>query len=134
MGKVKRVLASKKLAPFNGLNYCGIELCETVHIHLPGIRVEFPMEQFEAVAVAMTKALEKWRELGKPKTAEFVLLADAHLPGEPVYNTRFEVEEQTVPSIHIHYRGLSIRGSISDFIEFADIVCEARKNLTANQS
>jgi hypothetical protein len=62
------------------------------------------------------------------------LLADAHLPGSPIYNNRFEVEEQTVPSVHIHYRGLSIRISISDFIEFADVVWEARKNLTNSKS
>lgn len=129
MGKVKRILSAKYLIPYEGLNYCGIELCETVHIHLPGFRVEFNAEQFEAIAAAMTRAHEKWKKLGKPDSAEFELLADAHLPGNPIYNNRFEVEEQTSPDVHIHYRGLSIRISIPDFIQFAEAIEEARKNV-----
>lgn len=129
MGKVKRVLASKKLKP-SSPNYCGIELCETVHIHLPdGLRLEYTTEQFKVFAETAHRALEKWVSLGKPITADFILLADAYLPSVPVYQTRFEVEEQTVPTIHIHLRGLSIRRSIPDFIEFADLIQEAKENL-----
>jgi len=129
MGKVKRVLASKKLEPYQGPNYLGIELCETVHVHLPGYRIEFTADQFEAVATTFVRAINEWMEMGAPRSREFELLADAHLPGEPVYNSRFEVEEQTVPSIHIHYRGLSLRMSINDFLEFAKVIGEAKKNL-----
>ena len=130
MGKVKRILASRTLKPHKE-TYCGIELCETVHIHLPGgLRLEFTSEQFEVFAETVSKARQKWIALSKPTTAEFILLAGEHLPGDPVYPTRFEVEEQTVPSIHIHLRGLSIRPSIPRFIEFAEVMEEARKNLT----
>lgn len=130
MGKVKKILVSRKLEP-SSQNYCGIELCETVHIHLPdGIRLEFDVEQFKVFAETNYNALQKWIELGKPATAEFILLADGYLPGTPIYQGRFEIEEQTIPTVHIHIRGLSIRRSIPKFKEFADDVAEAKRNLT----
>jgi hypothetical protein len=129
------MLFSKKARPLVS-NYCGIELCETVHFHMPGFRFELDLGQFESFARAMARAYENWLKMGKPGVdpERFILLGDCHMPGEPVYNTRFDIEEQTIPSVHIHLRGLSIRKSIQDFIEFANAVWEARKNLTTNQS
>ena len=129
MGQVKRLLASRTLKP-SSPNYCGIELCETVHIHLPdGIRLEFDAMQFQVLAETFQKAHQKWMALGKPASAEFILLADAYLPGVPVYQGRFDIEEQTVPTIHIHERGLSRRKSIPDFLAYAHAIEEAKRNL-----
>lgn len=134
MGKVKRVLASKKLKALQE-NFCGIELCETVHLHMPDFRFELTTEQFKVFAETVHKALEKWISLGKPDTFPqssdgFIFLAGEHLPGEPVYTDRFEVEEQTIPVVHVHLRGLSIRPSIPEFMEFAEVIWEAKQNLT----
>jgi len=132
MGKVKRILASQKLIPEKPI-FCGIELCETVHIHLGSeVRLELDIEQFKVFAETLYKALQKWRSIGKPtaKPNIFKVLAGAYFPSEPVYNNRFEIEEQTVPSIHIHRRGISYRFSTSDFLIYANIVMEAKKNLT----
>lgn len=128
MGKVKKVLASKRLEPL-GESYCGIELCETVHFHMPGFRFELTAEQFEVFAETVNEALAKWVELGKPATADFKVLAGEHLPGKPLYATRLEVEEQTVPAIHVHLRGLSLRPSIPEFVEYAEVIGEAKRNL-----
>lgn len=131
MGKVKRILASKKLKPEKPI-FCGIELCETVHIHLGSeIRLEFDIEQFKVFAETLYQALQKWRSIGKPATEPdiFYVLAGAYFPSDPVYNNRFEIEEQTVPSIHIHRRGLSIRLNLQDFKDYAKVVEEAHKNL-----
>jgi len=130
LGKVKRILASKKLGS-SSPNKCGIELCETVHFHLPdGIRLEFTVGQFEVIAETFYNALQKWIELGKPTTAEFIPLANGNLPGVPVYPSRFVIEEQTIPTVHTHLRGLSIRRTIPDFKEFVDVFTEAKQNLT----
>lgn len=131
MGNVKRVLASKKLKPSKPI-FCGIELCETIHIHFgEELRLELDIEQFPVFAETVYQALQKWRSMGKPNTAPdiFFPLAGAHFPSEPVYNDRFEIEEQTVPSIHIHRRGLSIRLNLADFKEYAKVIGEADENL-----
>ena len=129
MGQVKRILAAKQVNPLPD-NYCGIELCETVHIHLPGYRLEFNTANFEVLADVIHRAWQNWIAHGKPSTAEFIALAGHHFPSDPVYPNRFEVEEQTIPAIHIHLRGLSIRSSIPAFIEFAEVIEEAKRNLT----
>jgi len=97
---------------------------------MPGFRFELDAQQFQAFAELMRKALAKWMALGQPLTAEFEVLAGGYLPGLPVYADRFDVEEQVVPTIHIHLRGLSIRPSIHDFVMFANVIEEAKHNLT----
>jgi len=97
---------------------------------MPGFRFELDAQQFQAFAELMQKAHAKWMALGQPLTAEFKLLAGGYLPRAPVYADRFDVEEQTVPTVHVHLRGLSIRRSIADFIAFAKVIEEAKNNLT----
>lgn len=131
MGNVKKVLATKNLKPVEPI-FCGIELCETVHIHLGSdFRFDLDLEQFQVCAETLHEALQKWISLGKPPLSQdgFTVLAGKHLPSEPVYNTRFEVEEQVVPSVHIHRRGLSLRFSIPEFLEYVDVLVEAKRNL-----
>ena len=132
LGKVKKVLAYKKIEPV-GTNYVGIELCETVHVHMPGFRFELTVDQFEKYASIWARALENWKAMGKPKEDPegFVLLGDGYLPDNPVYNNRFEIEEQTIPSVHIHIRGLSIRLPTATFIEYAKLISDASENLSA---
>lgn len=132
MGQVKKLLASKKIKHLEGKdNFCGIELCETVHFHMAGFRFELTAQQFEVFAQTVAKALQTWISLSKPETAEFKVLAGEYLPGEPVYPDRFDVEEQTIPQVHIHLRGLSYRLNIPDFIEYANTIEEAKNNLTS---
>ena len=131
LGKVKKVLASKVLEPLEA-NYVGVELCETVHLHVPGFRWELTLPRMEKLSEILCRAVQNHKKMGSPKPDgdSFILLADGYLPGEPVYNTRFEIEEQVVPSIHIHIRGLSIRKQIPEFVDFAKVICDASKNLT----
>ena len=129
MGKVKRMLSSKKIKHLQEKeNFCGIELCETVHFHMAGFRFELTAQQFEGFAETVAKALQIWVSLGKPATADFKVLAGEYLPDEPVYPDRFDIEEQTIPQIHIHLRGLSFRLNTPEFMEFADAIEEAKQN------
>lgn len=131
LGAVKKVLVSKKLEPLDA-NYVGVELCETVHVHMPGFRFELTLEQFIQFARIFTRSLENHKAMGEPKEDPdgFILLGDGYLPGDPVYNTRFEVEEQTIPMVHLHIRGLNLRWSIQEFMEFVELFGVASKNLT----
>jgi len=131
LGKVKKVLASKEIEPVE-TNYVGVELCETVHVHMPGFRFELTLEQFKKYALIFARALETWRAMGEPEEDgdDFKLLGDGYLPGEPVYNTRFEIEEQIIPSVHLHIRGLSIRLLTPKFIRFAEMIYDASQNLS----
>ena len=129
MGQVKKMLSSKKIKRLQEQdNFCGIELCETVHFHMAGFRFELTAQQFEGFAETVAKAYQTWVSLGKPATDDFKVLAGAYLPSEPVYPDRFDVEEQTIPQVHIHLRGLSFRLNNPDFIEFADTIGEAKQN------
>lgn len=128
MGKVKRVLASGHLeTPQNP--YVGIELCETIHVHMPNYRFELTAQEFEVFAQTVRTAYEKWISMGKPDRAEFAPLAGSYLPKETAYPNRFEIEEQTIPLIHIHMRGLSLRKSLPDFKAFTHVIAEADKAL-----
>ncbi len=128
MGGVKRILASKTIEPPE--KSCKIELCETVHFHMPGFRFELTAQEFDVFARAVQQAFEKWVSLGKPETAEFIPLAGGNTPNETVYPTRFEVEEQAViPFVHIHVRGLSLRLCIPEFKMFVSVIEEAHKKL-----
>ena len=130
LGKVRKVLASKRLEPLPN-NYVGVELCETVHVHMPGFRFELTLEQFIKYADILSKAKENWNVMGCPKEDgdDFKLLGGGYLPGEPVYNTRYEVEQQVIPSVHLHMRGLSIRFPITKFVEEAEMLYYASKNI-----
>lgn len=131
LGKVKKVLVSTKIEPIEA-NYVGIELCETVHLHMPGFRWELTLSQLEAITKIFVRATETWKTMGEPEVDgnDFKLLADGYLPDEPVYNTRFEIEEQVIPSVHLHIRGLSIRLPTPNFIEFAKLIYDASQNLS----
>ena len=128
MGQVKRILASRVVDSPEG-HHCGIELCETVHFHMPGFRFELTSKEFAVFAATVQQAFSKWVSLGMPETAEFIALAGNYMPKETVYPTRFEVEEQTIPSVHIHLRGLSLRQNIPFFKLFAAAIEEADKKL-----
>ena len=132
LGAVKKVLVSKVLEPLEA-NYVGVELCETVHFHLPGFRLEYTLPQLVKFSEILVRAVENWKKMGcpKPDGDGFVLLADGYLPGEPVYNTRFEVEEQTIPLIHLHIRGLNLRWPIQTFKEYVELFGVASENLTS---
>ena len=131
LGKVRKVLVSKKIEGVDA-NYVGVELCETVHFHLPGFRWETTLAQLEKFAEILGRAVANWKLMGSPKPDgdDFKLLADGYLPGEPVYNTRFEIEEQTIPLIHLHVRGLNLRWSIPTFKEYARLFGVASENFS----
>lgn len=95
---------------------------------MPNYRFELTAQEFDVFAQTVRTAHEKWVQMGKPDRAEFVPLAGSYLP-EGVYPNRFEIEEQTIPLIHVHMRGLSIRRSIPDFKAFAKVVEEANEAL-----
>lgn len=132
MGKVKRILAwaeASDVRPEPTNPHCGIELCETVHIHMPDFRFELDADGFDKFATLVRQAHAKWIALGRPPTADFISLAVGKI-GKTVYPKRFEVEEQDiVPSTHIHLRGLSIRQTVDEFKNFARVMEEAHRKL-----
>lgn len=129
MGAVKKMLASARVKTPETA-FCGIELCETVHFHMADYRFELTVEQFDAFAKTVAEAHEQWIKMGKPKVAEFISLAHRWLPDDNmVYPNRLDVEEQTIPAIHIHLRGLSTRWTIPDFKQYAKVIEEADKAL-----
>lgn len=133
VGKVKRILAwteASNIRPAPTPNsVCGIELCETVHFHMPDFRFELTADGFDKFATLVRQAHAKWVALGRPPEAEFISLAVGKI-GDTVYPHRFEIEEQDIiPSTHIHFRGLSIRQTIDEFKNLAHVVEEAHRKL-----
>lgn len=133
LGKVKKHISTEIPAIPESAHTCGIELCETVHIHMPKFRFELTTSQFEAFANYLWEALEKWRRLGKPNTFPygsngFVQLSGGPLPSEPIYPTRLEIEQHEVPLFHVHVRNLRISLNEEEFTKFADVMRRAKNN------
>lgn len=128
MGAVKKILHQTKI-PTPSMHYIAIELCETIHIHLGETRLEYTPQQFEKIASIFQKAYNQWIQLGKPEQDTFKLLADGYIPNPPVYQNTFKIEEQTIPSIHIHRRNISLRLNKQEYQQYTEALKEATKNL-----
>ena len=62
MGAVKKVLCERELEALPS-SYVGIELCETVHLHVPGFRWELTLQQFLEFAEIIRVAVKHWKNL-----------------------------------------------------------------------
>ena len=87
MGLVKKILKKSEIVGVT--NYVGIELCETIHFHMPGFRFELTEEQFKDFHDVVSRGYEKWRNSGFEPCEEdkFVVLASKYLSGLPLYHS-----------------------------------------------
>lgn len=130
MGKIKKVLASANIEK-PASTYLTIELCETIHVHTPTFRWELTLPQLLITAKIFGSAVKVWEMSNKPQCNPnlFLPLSGDYLLTPPPYQNRLVIEQQTIPSIHIHFRGLSLRMTIPEFKQFAQKIKEANENI-----
>lgn len=131
MGNVKTLLYSKPLASPAPAYYAdkrSIESAESLHVHERNLRLEYTLDELEALIDALVRTGERPVVPLGPETT-YLDLSD--LPPESgISPRRFEVEESTYPTlpettIHLHYRNLRIEFSHAEWREFHRGVSDA---------
>lgn len=141
MGFTRKILAAKEVSP-SPVYYTSsfrIDLAESFHMHYRNVRLEFTTEEFRTVAGGFLMAYLEWLTMGKPSYISpnaFLKFFDSKLHPvigegcETVRGNELSVElQQHTDYIHLHYRGLKIEFSIDEYLEFAEVVCQAKDEI-----
>ena len=116
-----------------------IDLAEAFHMHYRNLRIELTTEEFRTVAKGFLMGYLEWLSIGRPphsSTDAFLKFFDAKVDpvigrgSEMVRGDELSVElQQQTDYIHLHYRGLKIEFSIDEYLEFAEVISEAREQI-----
>jgi hypothetical protein len=100
-----------------------VEDCESVHLHLRNIRLEFTREEFQQFASAMAKAANSLSAIiSEPNEQHYHVLAEdtvSHLPKYSPATIRLELNPGVV---HIHSRNLRLEYTLEEYLEYYE--CE----------
>lgn len=149
MGRTLRTLASVKVPEhtiFN--NRFVIEVCERFHIHYRNLRLSLSKEDFIEICKGCIQAFERWNARGCPENPKVhIELCRKHVAKDAlnegikvnlnknlyvdyegkIFSEGAKFSEEKY--IHLKMRDTRIEMSIAEFMEVADVIAEAKKNL-----
>ena len=145
MGHSRKILGFRIVEPISTLwsDLFAIELAENFHIHLRNLRLELDHVEFESLADGFGRALKNWKKRGKPRSKRYQQLNDRFLslhkskisPIPSLWNTNTANDEMRVELqqwadyLHLHYRNIKLEFTVSEFLDFATVIEEAKLNL-----
>lgn len=145
MGHTKKILGFSTVQPISTFysDLFAIELAENFHIHLRNLRVELDHNEFLSLCEGFRKAYLVWQENGKLTQKRYAELEDKFLnlylskvsPIPCLWNTNASNDEIRIELqhwadyIHLHYKQIKFEFSVREFLEFAEVVENARSRL-----
>lgn len=145
MGHCRKILKWSPVGSISAFysDLFSVELAENFHIHLRNLRLELDHVEFEQLAKGFSEALKNWKRRGRPHTEKYehvhdplVTLHRSRISPIPslwnsyTANDEMRVElQQWADYIHLHYRNLKLEFTVSEFLDFAATIEEARRNL-----
>ena len=150
MGNTLKPLAQAEISQksvFN--NRFVIEICEKVHTHYRNLRIVQSLDDFITMANGFNVAVDRWKKRGCPGTGKGVhielcrkqiAVADEsnliqvnlnenlyNKNADGIYSLGADFSEDKY--IHMKIRDLRLEMSINEFMELADVVAEAKREL-----
>jgi len=126
-------ILSENRAPTEGVSHgARLEHEECVHYHEDEFRLVYTMEEFRRIAQIWVEGLEDARKIGFPETYHHISLGQGQNLGKPcLHDNRMAAELTADGTIHVHLKNLRIHLKQSEFVEFADMLAQARVSLGA---
>tara|TARA_Y100000768_G_C23983615_1_gene687410 strand:- start:71 stop:790 length:720 start_codon:yes stop_codon:yes gene_type:complete len=148
MGIVEKILSRKKIEEESVISTdsLSVELSENFHIHYRNSRYELDHKEWNELSKKIFISYLKWLILFKPKSGDIdhsgkqIFLGNSKkIGGNPgefndyVRSDEIRIELQKwADYVHLHYKWLRLEFSINEFLDFADTVGDAKKELLKN--